>query len=165
MERFKPFLYLVLVLLLVALCQGCAGYRNATLDTTKQGVTNHSDFNGSLFGRSINPGELAQANLTNAMADSIRGRGSSSSGFSNRQMVIGVVQNMSRCRSMEFINLETTGTTWVGPMKSVNVVTFGRPNELHVRYDGNDGFDRIRIEPGKRNFNGQEYDWGKWVVD
>jgi|GEM_PF-5367590 len=73
---FQSFLARVLAAVVVVVLainlSGCAGGRSAQLDTSRPEVVSWHDANATLIGRSISPGELAEASYLQAQAECLR---------------------------------------------------------------------------------------------
>ena len=157
--------FLSFLLAVVFLTNGCAGYRNAHLRETADGIK-HSDTNISILEPSVYPAEMArakeilsQAEINKAMAEQIKS--GQAAQFAGRYT--GVIVNQDIKRRFHFQHPNRSSILQIDPGGYRAIRTGDIPRYIHGWFDGEEESDRYRIYEKKKNYNGIETDFGARV--
>lgn len=160
--RYFGLLSLVVIFLISS---GCAGYRNAHLQETADGIK-HSDTNISILEPSVYPTDMArakeilsQAEINKAMAEQIKG--GQTAQFAGRYT--GIVVNQDIKRRFYFHHPDRNSVLQIDPGGYRAIRTGDIPRYIHGWFDGEDEAERYRIYDRKKKYNGIETDFGARV--
>ena len=151
--------FFILNLLILILIMGCStgpyGQRSATLDSNDDGVEYRDKYVG-FFMPTVGPEELANAELTRAMAERIR-RGDVGQVAGK---FVGVVINQDDRRNLRIYHPSLNQQVVVKPGGHTFLYTTDIPDHLNIRWSGRDRLETIRTYEKSKVYHGVDIDYG-----
>ncbi len=160
MNRTIVFISALLVLSLVVV--GCStgpyGRRSASLESRNGQATYSDNYVGFLM-PTVNPEELANAQLTQALAEQIKkGNPGDLAG-----KYIGCLVNQDESRTVVLHHPSQSSQIKIRPGNHAFIYTTHIPEYLHVRWYGDEDMDRVRAVKKSKIYNGLKTDFGNRI--
>lgn len=162
MRKRKVIVIISVLAVLAFVVSGCStgpyGRRSATLDSSGKGVKYKDNYAGFLM-PTVSPEELANAQLTQAMAEQIaKGKPGDLAG-----KYIGCLVNEDESRTVVLHHPSQSSQIKIRPGNHAFIYTTHIPDYFHVRWYGDDDMDKVRAVSKSKVYNGVKTDFGNTI--